>query len=91
MTTDSAETWLSWIMAASAAGALVVGGVVARRWATRVVVLALGVLVFLLAFAARTSIGGSADRDVSALCSHGVNWYRVHFDAPGRLCGAADR
>jgi hypothetical protein len=85
MNTDSAVTWLTWLLAGLAAAALVLV-VVIRRWAGRLVVVGVAALLLVVGFTARQQIGSIASDSPEPLCSGGVIWFGVHLTGPDALC-----
>lgn len=85
MSTDTAITTLTWILAGLAAATLV-GIVLVRRWAGRVLVLAVGVLLLVIGIAARVDISSLATDSPEALCRSGATWFGLHLTGPEDLC-----
>ena len=85
MSTDTALTTLTWILAALAAATLV-GIVLVRRWAARILVLAIGALLIVTGVAARVNIASLATDNPEALCRSGASWFGLHLTGPDEVC-----
>ena len=85
MNTDSAVTWLTWLLAGIGAVAVVLI-VMIRRWAGRAVVLGLAALLLVVVFAVRAQISAIPADSPEPLCKGGVSWFGVHLTGPDSLC-----
>ena len=86
MTTDSLLTWLAWALAVVGAAAVVLALVVARKTVSRILVIAVAALVFLLVLAVRLQIASIADDEPRLLCAGGVSWFGLQLSGSDRLC-----
>lgn len=85
MTTDTAVTILTWILAAVAAAAIVLLFVV-RSWLVRAVVLGAAALLLLASWAVRTQISNIAVDSPGTLCAGGVSWLGLELTGTDELC-----
>jgi hypothetical protein len=85
MNTDAAVTWLTWIVAALGAAALV-GVVLVRRWAGRLAVLGVAALLVIGGLAVRSQLSSLPTDSPRALCTGGVSWFGITLSGPSDVC-----
>ena len=87
MAVETLSTALLWTIA----GVVVVAAVlcaVLRRWAARVLVLAVAAMIAILAFAARAQIDAIPRNSPSELCHGAVRWFGMELTASEDFCAA---
>lgn len=82
---STATTVLTWAMVTLGAAA-VVCAVLLKRWAARILVVAVAVLIGVIAFAARQEIAALPNDNPGALCTDGVSWFGIRMSGDAELC-----
>jgi hypothetical protein len=81
----TATTVLTWAMVTVVAAALVCA-VLLKRWAARILVLAVGLLFSVVCWAVRDQISALPGQNPGALCTGGVSWFGIQMQGDDELC-----
>jgi hypothetical protein len=81
----TATTVLTWAMVTVVAAALVCA-VLLKRWAARILVLAVGLLFGVVCWAVRDQISTLPEQNPGALCTGGVSWFGIQMQGDDDLC-----
>lgn len=85
MTVAAASNVLTWAMVTVAAAGLV-SAVLLKRWAARILVLAVALLFGLVCWAVREQITALPTQNPGALCNGGVSWFGIQMQGDDELC-----
>ena len=85
MTVSAASSVLTWAMVTVAAAGLV-SAFLLKRWAARVLVLAVALLFCVVCWAVREQITALPTQNSGALCNGGVSWFGITMQGDEDLC-----
>ena len=85
MTVSAASSVLTWAMVTVAAAGLV-SAFLLKRWAARILVLAVALLFGVVCWAVREQITALPTQNPGALCNGGVSWFGITMQGDEELC-----